>query len=218
MKQMLKVLIADDHDVVIQGLRALFGADGDFEVVEHATDGVVALQLVERLKPHVLVVDMMMPGINGLEITRQVTRRHPDVKVVMLSMHDNEAYIAEALEAGALAYVLKASDSDELLLAVREAAAGRRYLSRSLSDRAIEAYVQRCRDSAEPTAPVLTEREREVLQMVAESRTNQEIADLLGISPRTAETHRGNMMRKLGLRNHTDVVRYAIQNGVIDLT
>jgi two-component system response regulator NreC len=208
MQPTIRIVIADDHDVVIRGLKALLDSEPDM----------VALQLVERLQPHVLVVDMMMPGINGLEITRQVSRRRPDVKVVMLSMHDNEAYVSEALKAGAMAYVLKASDADELILAVREAAAGRRYLSRQLSERAIAAYVERCQDAEDLTPPDLTEREREVLQMVAEGRSTQQIAAALGISPRTAETHRGNMTRKLGLRTQTDVIRYAIQHGVICVT
>jgi two-component system response regulator NreC len=218
MQPTIRIVIADDHDVVIRGLKALLDSEPDMEVTEYATDGLVALQLVERLQPHVLVVDMMMPGINGLEITRQVSRRRPDVKVVMLSMHDNEAYVSEALKAGAMAYVLKASDADELILAVREAAAGRRYLSRQLSERAIAAYVERCQDAEDLTPPDLTEREREVLQMVAEGRSTQQIAAALGISPRTAETHRGNMTRKLGLRTQTDVIRYAIQHGVICVT
>ena len=218
MPQTLRIVVADDHDVVIHGLRALLEGETGMEVVEHATDGLVALQLVERLHPHVLVVDMMMPGINGLEITRQVGRRHPDVKVVMLSMHDNEAYVSEALKAGAMAYVLKAADADELVLAIREAAAGRRYLSRQLSECAIAAYVERGRDANDLTPPDLTEREREVLQMVAEGRSTQEIATALGISPRTAETHRGNMTRKLGLKTQTDVIRYAIQHGIISVS
>jgi len=218
MQSLVKIVIADDHDVVIHGLKALLDGESGMEVIEYATDGVTALQLVERLQPHVLVVDMMMPGINGLEIARQVSRRHPNVKIVMLSMHDNEAYVTEAMKAGAMAYVLKASDASELVLAIREAAAGRRYLSRQLSERAIAAYVERCQDAGDLTAPELTEREREVLQMVAEGRSTQEVAAALGISPRTAETHRGNMTRKLGLKTQTDVIRYAIQHGVICVT
>ncbi len=218
MQQTVKVIVADDHDVVIHGLKALLDGEPGMEVIEYATDGLVAMQLVERLQPHVLVVDMMMPGINGLEITRQVSRRHPEVRIVMLSMHDNEAYVTEALKAGVMAYVLKAADAGELVTAIREAAAGRRYLSRRLSERAIEAYVERCREADDLTPPDLTEREREVLQLVAEGRSTQEIASALGISPRTAETHRGNMTRKLELKTQTDVIRYAIQHGVISVT
>lgn len=217
MQPTLKIVVADDHNVVIHGLRALLESEPTMEVVEQATDGLTALQLVERLKPDVLVVDMMMPGINGLEIARQVCRRQPEVKVVMLSMHDNEAYVTEALKAGAMAYVLKASDAAELILAIREAAAGRRYLSRQLSERAIAAYVERVREVDDLTPPDLTEREREVLQLVAEGRSNQEIAKALGISPRTAETHRGNMTRKLGLKTQTEIIRYAIQHGIISV-
>lgn len=213
-----RVVLADDHDVVIHGLKALLHEEAGLDVIAHATEGLTALQLVERLQPDVLVVDMMMPGVNGLEIARQVSRRHPSVKVVMLSMHDNEAYVSEALKAGVMAYVLKAADAGELIMAIREATAGRRYLSRELSERAIAAYVERCREADDLTPPDLTEREREVLQLVAEGRSMMQIATALGISPRTAETHRGNMTRKLGLKTQTDVIRYAIQHGVISVS
>lgn len=210
-----RVVVADDHAVVVQGLKAVFEDVEGIQIVGQASDGVGAVATTERLRPDVLVVDMMMPGINGLEVARQIGRRCPSTKVVILSMHNNEAYVVEALRAGAKAYVLKGADADELVMAVREAVEGRRYLSRALSERAIEAYVERAQESAFDIMDTLTEREREVLQMVAQGMSNSQMAKLMGISPRTAETHRGNMMRKLGLKNHMDVIRYAMQRGLI---
>jgi two-component system, NarL family, response regulator NreC len=215
MSKTITVVIADDHEVVLRGLKAMLEGVEGIHIVGQASDGLGAVQAAERLKPDILVVDMMMPGINGLEVTRQVCRRRPDTKVVILSMHSNEAYVVEAMRAGAKAYVLKAADAEELLTAVKEAIAGRRYLSRALSDRAIEAYLERAQEGAFDVLDTLTEREREVLQMVAMGHSNTAMAEMMGISPRTAETHRGNMMRKLGLKNQTDVIRFAIQHGMI---
>lgn len=210
-----RVVVADDHQVVVQGLKAMLEGVAGITIVGEANDGVTAVAATERLRPDVLVVDMMMPGINGLEVARQVTRRCPGTSVVILSMHNNEGYVVEALRAGAKAYVLKGSDAEELITAVSEAIEGRRYLSRALSERAIEAYVERTQETVFDIADTLTEREREVLQMVAQGMSNTAMGKLMGISPRTAETHRGNMMRKLGLKNHMDVIRYAMQHGLI---
>jgi DNA-binding NarL/FixJ family response regulator len=164
----------------------------------------------------VLVVDLMMPGLNGLEVARQITQRLPSTHVVVLSMHANEAYVLEALKNGACAYVLKDASAAELVRAVREANAGRRYLSPPLSEPAIDSYIQRTRNSDSlDLYDTLTNREREVLQLGAEGHTNAEIAGRLFISPRTAETHRTNLLRKLGLQTQTDLVRFAIRKGLI---
>nr|NIO71757.1 response regulator [Anaerolineae bacterium] len=170
-----------------------------------------------RLQPDVLVLDLMMPGLNGLEVTRQVSQRSPRTHVVILSMHPNEAYVLEALRAGAAAYVLKESTSAELVRAVREAVAGRRYLSPPLSERAIEAYMQKAESAALDPYETLTAREREVLHLVAEGHTNAEIAERLFISRRTVETHRANLMRKLGLRTQTDLISYALRQGILPI-
>jgi two-component system response regulator NreC len=214
---MTTIVLADDHHVVRQGLRSLLEAESDFSVVGEAGDGLEATQLVERLQPDVLVLDLMMPSLNGLEVTRQVSQRSPRTHVVILSMHPNEAYVLEALRAGAAAYVLKESTSAELVRAVREAVAGGRYLSPPLSERAIEVYMQKAKSVALDPYETLTAREREVLHLVAEGHTNAEIADRLFISRRTVETHRANLMRKLGLRTQTDLISYALRRGILPM-
>ncbi len=214
---MTTIVLADDHKIVRQGLRALLEAEPDFQVVGEAGNGLEAVQMVERLAPEVLVLDLMMPGLNGLEVARQLSKRSPQTRIVILSMHDNEAYVLRALMNGATAYVLKDSSANDLSRAVREAAAGRRYLSPPLSDRAIEVYQQKARAAALDRYETLTTREREVIQLAAEGHTNAEIAARLNISPRTAETHRANLMHKLGLHSHTDLIRYALRRGIIPM-
>jgi two-component system, NarL family, response regulator NreC len=211
------VFLADDHTVVRQGLRSLLETEAGLSIVGEAGDGLEAVRLVEKLQPNVLVVDMMMPGLNGIEVTRQVSKRVPVTRVILLSMHATEAYVLEALKAGAQGYVLKGSDAADLLTAITEVMAGRRYLSGPLSDRAMEAYIEKARETVIDPYETLTAREREVLQLVAESHSNPEMAALLSISPRTAETHRAHVMHKLGLQNQTDVIRYCLQRGIIAL-
>jgi len=213
----VSILLADDHQVVRQGLRALLEAEPDFRVVGEAADGLEATRLVERLHPDVAVVDLIMPGLGGLEVTRQITTRVPKTRVVVLSMHANEAYVLEALRNGAAAYVLKDSSATDLVHAVREVAAGRRYLSPPLSERALDTYRQRAKEATLDIYETLTTREREVLHLAAEGHTNAEIAARLGISPRTAETHRANLMHKLGLQTQTDLVRYALRRGIVPM-
>jgi two-component system, NarL family, response regulator NreC len=213
----LTIILADDHHLVRQGLRALLEAEEDWSVIGEAANGLEAVELVERLKPRMLIVDLMMPGLNGLEVTRQVTQRCPQTRVILLSMHANEPYVMEALRHGAGGYVLKDSSAAELIQAVREVAAGHHYLSPPLSERAIHAYIQRANATALDPYDTLTSREREVLHLAAEGLNNQEIAARLIISPRTAETHRTNLMRKLGLRNQTDLIRYALRRGILPM-
>jgi two-component system response regulator NreC len=214
---MTTIVLADDHHVVRQGLRALLEGQPDFQLLGEAGDGLEAIQLTERLKPDVLIIDLMMPSLNGLEATRQISQRSPHTRVVILSMHANEAYVLEALRNGAAGYVLKDSSAADLVRAVREVVAGRRYLSSPLSERAIAAYIQKASDVALDPYEMLTNREREVLHLAAEGYTNAEIADQLSISPRTAETHRANLMHKLGLRTHTDLIRYALRRGILPM-
>ena len=210
-------MLADDHRVVRQGLRALLEAEPDFRVIGEAGDGLEALQMVEQLKPNVLVLDLMMPGLNGLEVARQLNKHSPQTRTVVLSMYSNEAYVLEALGNGASAYVLKDSSSADLVHAVREVAAGRRYLSPPLSDRAIEAYQEKAKAATLDKYETLTTREREVLQLAAEGHTNTEIAARLGISSRTAEAHRSNLMHKLALHTQADLIRYALRRGIIPM-
>lgn len=209
------IVLADDHQIVRQGLRALLEAEPDFSIVGEAGDGLEAVRLVERLTPHVLVLDLMMPGLSGLEVTRDVCRRLPKTRVVILSMHASEGHVLEALRNGAGGYVLKNASATDLVQAVRTVAAGRRYLSPPLSDTLIEAYRQKAQSTPLDPYETLTTRERQVLHLAAEGRPNPDIATRLFVSPRTVETHRANLMRKLGLRSQTDLVRYALRRGIV---
>lgn len=214
---MITIGLADDHNVVRQGLRLLLEGEPDLSVVGEAADGLEAVKLVEAERPEVLVVDLMMPGINGLEVSRQVGQRFPDTRVVILSMHDNEAYVLQALRSGAAGYVLKDADGEELVQAVRTVVTGRRYLSSALSERALDAYVQKAQEAPLEAYETLTTREREVLHLAAEGMTNAQIAERLVISPRTVEVHRRNLMRKLSLHKQADLIRFALQQGIIPL-
>jgi two-component system response regulator NreC len=210
----ITIVLADDHQVVRQGLRAILEGERNLRVVGETGNGLEAARLVERLRPDVLVLDLMIPGLSGLEVTRQLGKRSPKTRVVILSMHGDKSYVLEALKNGAAGYVLKDSSADELIKAVHEAAANRRYLSPPLSDSVIDAYVQQASVTTDPYDS-LSNREREVLQLAAEGHTNAEIGKRLFISPRTVEIHRANMMNKLDLRNHTDLIRYALKRGII---
>jgi len=213
----VRVVLVDDHELVRQGVHALLQRELDIEVVGEATDGLAALELVERVRPDVLVADLVLPGLDGLELTRQATRRSPGTRVVVLSMDSADPLVLEALDKGASAYVLKDAGIAELLRAIREAARGRRYLSPPLSDRAVSAYAWRREASAVDPYEALTPRERQVLHLGAEGLTNAAVAKRLGISVRTAETHRARVLHKLALRNQTDLVRWAIDRGIIPL-
>lgn len=211
------IVLADDHHVVRQGLRALLEAEPGFSVVAEAADGLEAVNLVERLKPNVLVLDLMMPCLGGLEVAWEVRRRSPQTLVVVLSMHANEAYVLEALRNGAAGYVLKDSTAADLVHAVREAVAGRRYLSPPLSERAIEVYIQKAQVTLLDVYETLTSREREVLHLVVEGYSNAEIAARLSISRRTVEVHRARMMHKLGLHSQAELIRYALRRGILPM-
>ncbi len=211
----ISIVLVDDHPVVRKGLRALLEAEPDLSVVGEAASGQEAIDLVERLKPALLIVDLRMPGLDGLEVTRQVSRRSPHTRVLILSMHANEAYVTEGLRSGATGYVLKDTDSPSLLLAVREVAAGGRYLSPPLSELIVEAYLQKSQDGSLDAYETMTARERQILLLAAEGGTNADIAARLSISPRTAETHRAHLMRKLGLKTQTELVRYCLRRGIL---
>jgi two-component system, NarL family, response regulator NreC len=213
----VSVLLADDHPFVRRGIRNLLDAETDLSVVGEAEDGVQVVQLAEKFRPDILVVDLMMPNLNGLEVLKQVRHRSPKTRMVVLSMQSAEPYVVEAFRSGATGYVLKDSAPDELIYAIRQALIDVRYLSPKLPDRLIIAMTEPA-GRAEPDAyESLTDREREVFQMAAEGKTAAEIARILSISPRTAELHRGRMMNKLGLRSQTDLVRHAVKRGIVPL-
>jgi two-component system, NarL family, response regulator NreC len=209
------IALADDHHLVRQGLRSLLQAEPGFTVVGEASSGVETIALVERLQPHILIVDLMLPDLNGIEVTRQVRCGVPRTQVIILSMYADDHYVQQALQQGALGYVLKGASAADLIQAVKDVYVGHRYLSPLLREAALE--TQR----AAPHAPVedsyesLTTREREVLQLVARGYSNAQIAQLLSISPRTVESHRASVMRKLDLRNPVDLIRYALQRGLL---
>ncbi len=212
---MLTLVLADDHQIVRQGLRAILRTEPDFQLVGEASDGLETVRLVERLQPHVLIADLMMPGLNGFEVTRQVTRRVPRTRVVVLSMHSDVAYVREALSAGATGYVAKEAGAEELVRAVRAAAEGRSYFSRPLVPEELGTDSKRGRGTGVDPYHSLTSREREVLQLTVEGHSGAEISERLFISPRTVESHRANLMRKLRVRNQKELVRYAVQRGIL---
>lgn len=213
---MTTIILADDHQVLREALRLLLETQTDFHVIAETGDGLEALQLTEKHKPDVLIADMMMPGLSGLEVARRTKRLFPAVKVIVLSMHDTESYVVESLQAGVAGYVLKKSSSQELVFAIRQALAGNLYLSPSLNERAIQAYMQRSQESRiEDPFDALTDREREVFQLAAEGLNNPQIAERLSLSARTVEMHRGNLMKKLGLKSQTELVKYAVKRGMV---
>lgn len=208
---MISIVLADEHRVVREGLSALMQSVPDFRISAQAETGLEAVQQVEDLKPDILVTDIAIPEMNGNEVTRQVHKRSPDTKVVILTTYEDEAHVLSALRAGARGYVLKRSGFEELADSIRRVNAGGRYLSNVISDRVLNVYVETARNSHD----VLTAREREVLHLAAEGHTNEEIARRLCISRRTTETHRANMMHKLGLKTYTELVRFAMREGLV---
>ena len=210
------ILVVDDHPIVRQGLRRLLEAESEFRVVGEAEDGIEALQLIERLKPDILVLDMMMPSLNGLEVLRRIKNISPTTCTIILSMQSADAYVFESLKNGAAGYVLKETGPSELVNAVREVIQGNRYLSAKLSER-LQASGQTIVDTPSDAYETLTAREREILQMTVEGGTSQEIGEKLMISPRTVEVHRSNLMNKLGLHNQTELIRFAIKRGILSL-
>lgn len=211
------VLLADDHHLVRQGLRALLQTEANLQVVGEAADGLAVMPLVERLRPQVLLLDLMMPGLNGLEVIRQVVQRAPRTRVVVVSMHADYAHVAECLRLGACGYILKESGLGVLVQAIQEVLVGRQFLGPPLCNAGLHDYRQKVRSTPLDRYETLTTREREVLQLAAESLTNQEISQRLFISPRTVETHRSNLMRKLDLATPYDLIRYALTRGIVPI-
>ena len=212
---MITIALAEDHHIVRQGFKLVLSAESDFKLVGEAADGLEAVKLVEDKKPNILLLDLMIPRLHGLEVVRQLRKEQAETKVIILSMHADEPYVMEALRNGASGYVLKDCTAADLVQAVRTVAAGRRYLSPALAERALTGYVEHPGVSDLDVYETLTNRERLVLQLAAEGKTSAEVAMALFISPRTAETHRANLMRKLSLRSQTELVRFAIRRGII---
>ena len=216
MGNVTRILLADDHRVVLEGLRLLLSSMQGIEVIGEAQDGREAIEMTKSLKPDVLIMDLMMPNVGGLEATREIEERFPDVKVIILSMHDNYAYITRAIEYGAEGYVLKDASSEELLKAIEVTVAGETCLSPVFEER-MRRISEREEEAGDDLYEALTPREREIFKLVAEGNSSTAIAEQLSISSRTVETHRSNFMKKLGLKSQVELVRVAIKEGVISL-
>ncbi len=208
----IRILLADDHAVVRQGFKMILGAQPDMEIVGEAGNGREAVELAEKLRPEVVVMDVAMPELNGIEATRRITGAAPHTRVLALSMHKDSVYVRETLRAGARGYLLKDSPAGELLAAVRAVASGQGYLSPEVSNAVLDDY----RRHVSNPIDLLTSREREVLQMLAEGKTNKEIAGVLNLSVYTVDAHRGRIMEKLNLHSINELVRFAVRNGLVD--
>jgi len=208
---MTTLFLADDHQIVRQGLRALLATIPDFKLVGEAGDGPTTLREVSYLQPDVLVMDLMMPGMNGLEVARKLKTNAPHTRIVVLSMHSDEPYVAEALRAGACAYVAKEAGAEALLQAIRQAALGRRYFSPPLSEEQITEYMRRTASTEADPLTKLTGRERAVLQLTVAGLTAPEISERLQIGLRTVQTHLGSVLRKVGMRNSKQLISYVLQ-------
>lgn len=210
----IRVAIADDHAILREGIRALLLSDDDVEVVGEASDGAEAIALAERARPDVLVMDIAMPGLGGLEAAAMIRKANPDVRILVLSQYDNPEYVRRFLRLGASGYVLKRAAGTELLSAIRAVARGGLVIDPSVARSAI-ADGPGDQSAAEDPYETLTDREKQVLKLVAEGATNKDVASALGVSVKTAMSHREHVMQKLGLHNRTDLIRFALRHGIV---
>lgn len=216
LKPEIRILLADDHVVIRGGLRLVLERELGFRVVGEAADGKEAIKLAQDLSPDVAVLDVAMPNLNGIEAARQITAASPDIAVVMLSMHSDESYVLRALNAGARGYLLKDSPEEDLIAAIKAVSEGKAFFSPAISRVLVDDYVRQMRKRGlEDSYELLTAREREVLQLLAEGRSNKEIAGRLNLSTYTVETHRSNLMEKLNLHGIPELILYAVRKGII---
>ena len=212
----IRILLADDHTIIRSGLRLLLEQQPDFKVVAEAENGRQAVELVSQHHPEVVVVDIGMPQLNGIEATQQILSLDPRTHVVILSMHSDEGYVLRALKAGAQAYILKNSADADLIRAIRTVSEGKSFFSPVISKMLLEDYIRQIRDKhVEDSYDLLTPREREILQLLAEGKTNKEVANILKLSLYTVETHRGNILEKLHLHGVPELILYAVRKGII---
>ncbi len=212
----IRILLADDHGLVRKGLRLLIESQEGMEVVGEACDGREALKLAGELKPEIAILDIAMPNLNGIDAAAQLAKRGDKVRVIILSMHSDESYVVRALDAGARGYLLKDSAEEDLVQAIRTVAQGRPYFSPAISATLLEDYIRTLHQRGlTDTYDLLTDREKEVLQLLAEGKSNKEVAALLNLSPYTVETHRTNLMQKLNLHNTAEIVLYAVRKKII---
>ncbi|MFI4913156.1 MAG: response regulator [Sedimentisphaeraceae bacterium JB056] len=210
----IKILLADDHAIVRHGLGESIQQQDDMKVVGNASDGRMTVDLAFKLKPDIIIMDISMPLLNGFEAAREILHDNPDIKIIALSMHSSKRFVSEMLKAGASAYLLKDCEFEELLKAIRIVADGQTYLSPSISDVVIDNFVRSDDKDSSSVFSTLTQRERQVLQMIAEGNTTKQIANSLYISPKTVEAHRLNVMNKLEIDNVAQLTKYAIQEGL----
>ena len=212
----VRILLADDHTVMRNGLRLLLERQPNLQVVGEAADGRQAVALCETVNPDVVVMDIAMPNLNGIEAARQIVNRNPRTAIAILSMHSDESYVIRALKAGARAYLLKDSAEADLLAAVRALTDGKSFFSPAISKILVEDYMRQLESrGAEDTYELLTNREREILQLLAEGRTNKEVANMLNLSLYTVETHRAHILQKLNLHSVPELILYAVRKGII---
>jgi len=218
MSQKIGILIADDHTLLRNGIRALLEDEQDMVIVGEANDGREAVRLAAQLKPNVILMDIAMPLLNGLEATRQIKREHPEINVLVLTMYDHEEYFRQMLEVGASGYIIKRAAANELVAAIRAVYNGEAILSPVITRLLLEDYLNRDSFTKEEDDPnALSSRESEVLQLIAEGKTSREIAEILNLSVKTVQSHRTNLMQKLGLHDRGDLIKYAIQKKIIEL-
>ncbi len=216
MSQKIRIVIAEDHTILREGLRALISSNPNFEVVGEAEDGREAIHCVEKLKPDLILSDLSMPRMNGMEAIREIKKRSPDTKVIVLTVHKTEEYILATLKAGAEGYILKDSTHSELMLALKNVLSGKHYISPGISEKVIEGYLDGRKTLKTRTSwETLTQREREILKLIAEGYRNKEIADYLCISVKTVEKHRANLMDKLDLHSVSALTTYAMEKGLV---
>lgn len=213
----IRILLADDHTILRDGIRSLIEDEPDMEVVGEAEDGITVVKLADSLRPDVILMDLAMPLLNGLEATRQIRKNNPHAKILILTMHENEEYIRQVLAAGAMGYILKDAAARELLGAIRAVNKGEVVLSPAITRLIVTDYLRWGDLSPQDSTDGLTDRERQILQLIAEGYTNKQIADILSISIKTVQAHRLNLMKKLDLHDRGELIKYAIQKKIIDI-
>ena len=211
------MLLADDHKLFRDGLRSMLDGHKGIEIVAEASDGIAVTRLAGELHPDIILMDVSMPDLNGIEATRKISAEHPTIKIIMLSMHSDRRYITEALRAGARGYLLKDSAFDEVLTAIRDCSSGKIYLSSRIADIVINDYINLARNADSSAFAILSAREREVLQLLAEGKSTKEIASQLKVSAKTIESHRKQVMDKLNLHSVAELTKYAIREGLTQL-
>jgi two-component system response regulator NreC len=218
LSEIIRVVIIDDHQLFRDGLKSIFSTEEDIELVGEAADATVGLEIVRKTLPDVLLLDISVPGVSGLEICRQIAMSHPEIRIIILTMHKNDAYVKSAFSTGAMGYVLKHSAVDELTTAIRSVKSGKKYISSELTEGILHEYVTKTEEDTKANlVSELTERENEIVRLIVQGWNTNKIADALHISPATVKTHRAQIMRKLGIHKNIELVKYAVKKGIIEL-